>query len=623
MVEMRQSFLVLLFGLCVVVSITSAGVFKIHSRITNPITSFFANAKTNYVNKTQSTNLGNVVDYVGYFSATDDYKPYYNTEAILSHTHAPSSSAYIAGSSIPIAPPKRGTYQYDTCGSNIVVPLTYNRKILTEQAIRPTYKSTDFPAGRTYPLVCNWNVQVSKNCSRARITMRVDGRSRLPDEEGCSKGYIRVSPFMKEAKICGRVNYIQPYYWYVEDQKPDIVTITMKNIGLNDGFSEGFSFTLSGECLPIEIGIKKFDVNKENAGSNSRWMYRLLSDSAVSGVPTVVIPGVVASTDNNPVPANIPQAANNGPKFPPVDTGNDAEMLMLIQKNKERNQTTTTTTTSTTTTTEPTTVTTTTPTTTTTKRPIPDFDLETPWDVLKPSKPTPRPPPSTPSTSINVSKPTVPTSLLSEPKPHPILSVKFPNRVQFTSTTIFPTSTKPTKKPVDTTFDLETPWQTLKNQSMPSTTIPPVPTSTTKAATPLAIVPTTESSITILKYNHRNQSISTYKPDPQPSTILPQGSTNVKLPVAVTHSSYPSRPSLSEIDSEKDTDDGESDALIVENEEVPDLPVDQVVDDALSYITTLLDNPLLQKSLPKKPLRKKDSPNLVVFKGFSNYPSIA
>lgn len=97
----------------------------------------------------------------------------------------------------------------------------------------------------------------------------------------------------------------------------------------------------------------------------------------------------------------------------------------------------------------------------------------------------------------------------------------------------------------------------------------------------------------------------------------------MKLPVAsaVTYldSPYSNQPSLSEIDSEND--DGGSNEFIVENQEVPDLPIDDVVDDALSYITTLLDNPLLQKSLPKKPLRK--SPNLVVFKGFSDYPSIA
>jgi hypothetical protein len=47
---------------------------------------------------------------------------------------------------------------------------------------------------------CDLFIQATKNCSRARITLRVDGRSRLPDEEGCTKGYVRVSPFMKEAK---------------------------------------------------------------------------------------------------------------------------------------------------------------------------------------------------------------------------------------------------------------------------------------------------------------------------------------------------------------------------------------------------------------------------------------
>jgi hypothetical protein len=169
------------------------GVFKVHSRISNPIASLFANVK-NSANKTVNKNMGNVVDYVGYFSATDDYKPYYNPEVVQSFAHTLSTPGYVGSSSIPIAPPKKGTYQYgnklysiqanlsvpghsdletcvqyfkmicilvtDTCGSTIVVPLTYNRKVLAEQTIKPTYKSTDFPAGRTYPLVCNWNVQV-------------------------------------------------------------------------------------------------------------------------------------------------------------------------------------------------------------------------------------------------------------------------------------------------------------------------------------------------------------------------------------------------------------------------------------------------------------------------------
>ena len=134
---MRQSFLLLF---CLVVPFTSAGinhfhfnvlnydktcnlnnffyvdlklgVFKIHSRITNPISSLFGNAKNNVNNKTQNHHLGNVVDYVGYFSTTDDYKPYYNPEVVHSFSNTLSPPGYVGSSSIPIAPPKRGTYQY-------------------------------------------------------------------------------------------------------------------------------------------------------------------------------------------------------------------------------------------------------------------------------------------------------------------------------------------------------------------------------------------------------------------------------------------------------------------------------------------------------------------------------
>ena len=85
--------------------------FKIHSRITNPIASLFANVKAS-ANKTQNKHSGNVVDYVGYFSTTDDYKPYYNPEVVQSFAHTLSPPGYVGSSSIPIAPPKRGTYQY-------------------------------------------------------------------------------------------------------------------------------------------------------------------------------------------------------------------------------------------------------------------------------------------------------------------------------------------------------------------------------------------------------------------------------------------------------------------------------------------------------------------------------
>jgi hypothetical protein len=90
-----------------------------------------------------------------------------------------------------------------------------------EQAIKPSYESTKFPEERDYPMVCTWNVKVfssfglrecsrlivsrfsrkvNKACRRARITMKLDERSRLPDEDECAKGYLRISPFMNETK---------------------------------------------------------------------------------------------------------------------------------------------------------------------------------------------------------------------------------------------------------------------------------------------------------------------------------------------------------------------------------------------------------------------------------------
>lgn len=42
--------------------------------------------------------------------------------------------------------------------------------------------------------------QVTDNCRRGVVTMRINKRSRLADVDGCTKGYYRVSPFMKETK---------------------------------------------------------------------------------------------------------------------------------------------------------------------------------------------------------------------------------------------------------------------------------------------------------------------------------------------------------------------------------------------------------------------------------------
>ncbi|KZS21243.1 Uncharacterized protein APZ42_011860 [Daphnia magna] len=167
----------------------------------------------------------------------------------------------------------------DWCGGNILLDLNTRREL--------TYKSTQFPSSRSVPYACSWDVKVSKNCRRGRVTMRMDGRSRLAQEDRCSKGYYRVSPFMKEAKICGRIGTVPPFQWYVDDKQPEDVTIIMKNIGLNDGNSEGLSFTLSGECLSKDGGgetkNKTRDVAMDNMETNSRWMYRLLMDSTTPG----------------------------------------------------------------------------------------------------------------------------------------------------------------------------------------------------------------------------------------------------------------------------------------------------------------------------------------------------
>jgi len=48
-------------------------------------------------------------------------------------------------------------------------------------------------------------------------------------------------------RICGRINTVPDFQWYVENQQPENVTITLRHAGLNDGFAEGLGFTLSGE----------------------------------------------------------------------------------------------------------------------------------------------------------------------------------------------------------------------------------------------------------------------------------------------------------------------------------------------------------------------------------------
>ncbi len=156
------------------------------------------------------------------------------------------------------------------CEGNVVIPLSTRRNVKRNF----TVKSTHFPFKRSVPLICSWNVKVSKNCRRGLVTMTINERSRLAGEEGCLNGYYSISPFMDQVKynsspntffssrlnfnllfhsialnfyrICGRINSVPPFQWYVENQEPE-VTINLKHVGLNDGYSEGLSFTLSGK----------------------------------------------------------------------------------------------------------------------------------------------------------------------------------------------------------------------------------------------------------------------------------------------------------------------------------------------------------------------------------------
>ncbi|KAI9554661.1 hypothetical protein GHT06_019934 [Daphnia sinensis] len=216
--------------------------------------------------------------------------------------------------------------QYDTCGGVINVPLLFDRLSF--------YESSQFFTGRSFPLVCTWNVKVNPLCRRARVTMRVDVRSRLADVEGCTKGYYTVSPFMKEARICGRIGTVPPYQWYVDDQKSEDVTIFMETVGLKDGRSEGLSFSLQSECIPIRSDVKKIDVDIENYWSNSRWMNRLSEESGTGDGPRVVIPGTfIPTTVSSLIDKNF-----IGTKIPSMDPENQSEIPWLILKSPDRNQ---------------------------------------------------------------------------------------------------------------------------------------------------------------------------------------------------------------------------------------------------------------------------------------------
>ncbi|XP_046441852.1 uncharacterized protein LOC124192539 [Daphnia pulex] len=201
-------------------------------------------------------------------------------------------------------PVRRVPYVSNTCGGSGTgnIPLSFDRLL--------PYKSTHFPSRRDYPMLCVWNFTVQHDdCRRARLTMRVDGRSRLPDVDGCSKGYYTVSPNMRGAgaRICGHyVGDVPAFHWYVDAYQPEneVTVVTMKNLGINDGFSEGLSFTLQGECAEEESSYARTTtVNKKNARLNRRWMNRVMEDYLAGEGPRVTVNRVKLPVTSTTYPA--------------------------------------------------------------------------------------------------------------------------------------------------------------------------------------------------------------------------------------------------------------------------------------------------------------------------------
>ncbi|XP_057375625.1 uncharacterized protein LOC130696558 [Daphnia carinata] len=260
---MRQPSLVqTLFLLGFVCSFTSAGIFKRIQQIPNPISSFLLGWK-----EANGTNTGD--DEIEVESLLPPPLPPVLPN-VTNYSHYKSEGLTV--SSTVVVPTAAGGHRnVDLCEGNILVPLSNDRNTLIEE----TFKSTKFPYERSTPLICSWNVRVSDNCRRGLVTMTINKRSRLAEVEGCTKGYYRVSPFMKEAKICGRIETVPAFQWYVEDQQPENVTISLRHVGLNDGYWEGLSFTLSGECLP-----NKSDLSISKAvKSYSNWLHQLSRES--------------------------------------------------------------------------------------------------------------------------------------------------------------------------------------------------------------------------------------------------------------------------------------------------------------------------------------------------------
>ncbi|KAI9554663.1 hypothetical protein GHT06_019936 [Daphnia sinensis] len=342
---MRQSFLLLLLGLLVAVSVTSAGLKERIQRIPNPIASFWRGLKAGSSKIEKATNR--IIGNVGYTQSPEPRETSEPLEennpsnkeivSVTSSSHSSQTSngqgtttySHNSYTSTVDGEVVESTYTSSANGlanqysqnkinsfrGTIIVPISsnpvYNKKI--------TVKSPNFPYGRSTPVTSSWTVKVRTNCRQGLVTMKIDELSRLSDEEDCSEGFYRVSPFMKQAKICGRVDTVPPFQWYVDEQEPEDVTISLKHNGLNDGYSEGLGFSLKGECLPNDFDMTRGKASK----SYSSWLQQLYRDSATYGFPTVVIPGF--SLANIPSPETTTEEDSTDSLYiaPPLHHGSE------------------------------------------------------------------------------------------------------------------------------------------------------------------------------------------------------------------------------------------------------------------------------------------------------------
>ncbi|XP_057375615.1 uncharacterized protein LOC130696549 [Daphnia carinata] len=346
------------------------------------------------------------------------------SKLITGHREWPSNS-----SSTVVPTADGGQLIVDMCEANVVIPLTSQRTAKRNF----TVKSTQFPFKRSTPLICSWNVKVGKSCRRGLVTMSIHERSRLAGDQGCLNGYYSVSPIMDDIKICGRVNFIPALQWYVEDQQPE-VTINLKHAGLSDGYSEGLAFTLSGECLNEESDMTKSKASKKY----NHWLQQVADQSLKFGVPTIALPDGLDLE-------SILDDSETDDADESVDLSTTT-MAPNVTENKPP------------------------------KKNGLDFDLETPWHLLK-NKSAPATTAS-PVSNVTTRTPQPPAVNTTSSEPHPIIHLTYQTLNQTIPLTTAPKKVFiPTKSPAKPTaftdlFNLETPWHVLKNQSLMASVAP-------------------------------------------------------------------------------------------------------------------------------------------------------